>query len=187
MKEILITLIILICGCSLSDTSGPNTFSYTEDTYVVGIINKETTKYLCEKTTIGAVVIVNSDGGLIREAHASGLCIKDKSIKLVVVKALSAAPLLIMLGAEQSVCLYKNSFIGWHTPYRSRAHRAYTLDSRKGILQIVEPLKTAGYSKNITDRIAGRMILSSPYKITRQLAEDFKEELGHRFAGYCKY
>jgi hypothetical protein len=185
MKEVLSLFMVVLLGCATLEGFSEPAFSYNEDNYTVSVIDEETTKYLCEEATIGEVITVNSEGGLITEAHVSGLCIKDKRIKLVVLKALSAAPLLTMLGTAKSVCLYKKSLIGWHTPYKSRVHRAHTIDSRKGILQVIEPLKAAGYSKDITDRIAGRMIVASPYQMTWQLAEEFKDELGHRFAGYC--
>lgn len=171
--KFMITLSLLLCSFSSSAN------------YVLENINVSSKDVICsDKVGIGSTVTILSNGGELSEAYLAGKCIRDKKVKLVVMKALSAASYLVLF--SDNVCLLSSSDVGTHTPYLDPNN--VKIDETRGILRSL--FLTLVDDAKITPQHAlqyiGFMILIPSIEMGSIPSEIYIEMLGDKYKGMCK-
>lgn len=153
--------------------------------YVLEEINNESSQHVCSSAVkVGSTITVLSNGGELKEAHLAGKCIRDKKIKLVVMKALSAASYLSLFSDD--VCLLSSSDIGTHTPYLDPMN--VKVGETRDILRVVfmTLVDDAKIEAKHSLQYVGFMFLIPSTEMGSIPHEMFIEILGNKYKGVCK-
>jgi hypothetical protein len=172
MKYLIITALLL---CSFSSSA-----NYVLET--IDIVSKDE---ICgDRVKVGDTITVLSNGGELKEAHLADKCIRDKKIKLVIMKALSAASYLSLFSDD--VCLLSSSDIGTHTPYLDP--RNVKVDETRDILRAVfmTLVDDAKIEAKHSLQYVGFMFLIPSTEMGSIPHEMFIEILGNKYKGVCK-
>tara|TARA_R110002020_G_scaffold392524_2_gene602806 strand:+ start:865 stop:1365 length:501 start_codon:yes stop_codon:yes gene_type:complete len=155
---------------------------YANALYVLGDINQESKEKVCSLPK-GDTVVLASDGGSVREAFIIGDCMKELQLKLVVVEAYSAAPLLGMLSPD--VCIAKGAKIGLHAMSKTDG----TVMSKEEHLEVhrglVRALLRNGIPWDKAILIGGIMVMTPHEQLYYISDEDYANLLGDNFKGFC--
>lgn len=172
MKYLIITALLL---CSFSSSA-----NYVLET--IDIVSKDE---ICgDRVKVGDTITVLSNGGELKEAHLAGKCIRDKKIKLVIMKALSAASYLSLFSDD--VCLLSSSDIGTHTPYLDPKN--VKVEETRDILRAVfmTLVDDAKIEAKHSLQYVGFMFLIPSTEMGSIPHEMFIEILGNKYKGVCK-
>lgn len=168
-----ITIALLLCSFSSSAN------------YVLETIDTISKDEICgDRVKVGDTITVLSNGGELNEAHLAGKCIRDKKVKLVVMKALSAASYLSLFSDD--VCLLSSSDIGSHTPYLDPKN--VKVDETRDILRAVfmTLVDDAKIEAKYSLQYVGFMFLIPSTEMGSIPHEMFIEILGNKYKGVCK-
>lgn len=168
-----ITIALLLCSFSSSAA------------YVLETIDTASKDEICgDKVKVGDTITVLSNGGELKEAHLAGKCIRDKKVKLVVMKALSAASYLSLFSDD--VCILSSSDIGTHTPYLDPKN--VKVDETRDILRAVfmTLVDDAKIEAKHSLQYVGFMFLIPSTEMGSIPHEMFIEILGNKYKGICK-
>ena len=153
--------------------------------YILQDVDEETTTYICsDKVKPNSTIVVLSNGGLLREAYNIGICLRDKNIKLKVMKAYSAAPYMVLFSND--VCMYPSTDIGAHTPSTDKG--AASLSEVRDVLKAVAGtlINDAGIKQSVALEMIAYMIVT-PYDGMGMIPfNEYTRMLGDKYKGVCK-
>lgn len=152
--------------------------------YVVEDISDNTTKLVCgDEVKPGDTIVIASNGGVVNAAYETGICIRDKGIKLQVMKAVSAAPYLVLF--SDNVCMLDTVDLAVHTPYFD-INNVTLEETREVMLSIIGTLvREAKIPLPVALELAAYMFLTPSKELRRIPSSVYIRMLGDKYKGQC--
>ena len=153
--------------------------------YIVQDLNAETTAHICgDKVVAGETLTLLSNGGMFQEAYKSGLCVKEKKLKMKVMKANSAAPFFVFFSDD--ICMFPSTDIGIHTPYTDIEN--VTIEETREILKpiIGTLVNEVGVPLPVTLEFIAYMFMYPSKEMGQIPRDEFSRMLGDKYKGLCK-